>query len=305
MPSHDDTTLGRRFLISIGITFAILIAEVAGGLWTGSLALLSDAAHVFMDVFALTLSYAALRLSSLPPDDRHTFGYHRLEVLAALINGVTLGAVAVGIFSEAWSRWQDPQPIKSLEMLAIAVIGLLANLVVVFVLGGHSHEEHEHEDLNLRSAFLHVLGDLIASAGVILAALIIWQTNWTWMDPLMSVLIGLIILVSSWRVLKSSLHIFMEGVPEGLSIDELVQAMGQVDGAKEVHDLHVWSLCSGHVALSAHVVTDDNCMAENASLMLDLKRELSQYGIEHTTIQFECDTCGQGRVHPVADRAAG
>ena len=297
MPSHDDATLGKRFLISIGITFAILIAEVVGGLWTGSLALLSDAAHVFMDVFALTLSYAALRLSSLPPDDRHTFGYHRLEVLAALINGVTLGAIAVGIFSEAWSRWQNPQPIKSLEMLLIAVVGMLANLVVVFVLKGHSHEDHGREDLNVRSAFLHVVGDLIASVGVILAAVIILRTDWMWIDPLMSVLIGLIILVSSWRVLKSSLHIFLEGTPEGLSLEDVARAMSEVKGANGVHDLHVWNLCSGHVALSAHVLTDDNCMADNATLMNEIKGKLSAYGIEHTTIQFECEACGQGRVH--------
>jgi len=299
LPIHETNILGRRFLISIGITLAILLAEVTGGLWTGSLALLSDAAHVFMDVFALTLSYAALRLSSMPPDDRYTYGFHRLEVLAALINGITLGAIAVGIFSEAWARWQDPQPIKSLELLIIATIGLCANLIVVFVLGGHKHEEHEREDLNLRSAFLHVLGDVIASLGVILAAIIIWRTNWTWVDPLVSALIGLIILISSWRVLKSSLHIFLEGVPEGMSVNDIAKAINGIEGVIEVHDLHVWSLCSGHVALSAHVITDDNSMGKNASLMKDLKSGLRSYGIEHTTIQFECVPCGQGRVRPV------
>ena len=301
MPSHETTLLGRRFLISIGITLVILLGEVIGGLWTGSLALLSDAAHVFMDVFALTLSYAALRLSSLPPDDRYTYGFHRLEVLAALINGVTLGAIAFGIFSEAWSRWQDPQPIKSLEMMLIAMAGMLANLVVVFVLRGDRHDQHIHKDLNLRSAFLHVVGDLIASLGVILAAIIIWRTDWLWVDPLMSVFIGLIILVSSWRVLKSSLHIFLEGVPEGLSLTELARALTSVEGVVGVHDLHVWSLCSGHVALSAHVITNDNSMGENADLMNALKRKLSSFGIEHTTIQFECDACGQGRSHVLPD----
>jgi cobalt-zinc-cadmium efflux system protein len=303
LPNHDNTILGRRFLISIGITLAILLVEVVGGLWTGSLALLSDAAHVFMDVFALTLSYAALRLSSLPPDDRYTYGFHRMEVLAALINGITLGAIAVGIFSEAWSRWQDPQPIKSLEMLVIATMGMLANLVVFFVLRGHRHDEHVDKDLNLRSAFLHVVGDLIASLGVILAAIIILRTGWAWVDPLVSVFIGLIILVSSWRVLKSSLHIFMEGVPEGMFLNEIVLAMTGVEGVNEVHDLHVWSLCSGHVALSAHVVTDDNCAADNAKSMNEIKVKLSAFGIEHTTIQFECDACGQGRVHPARDHA--
>ncbi len=178
MQAHENTNTGKRFLISIGVTFAILIAEVIGGYWTGSLALLSDAAHVFMDVFALILSYLALRLSALPADDRHTYGFHRLEVIAALINGVTLGAIAIEIFTESWARWQNPQPIKSTEMMIIAVIGLVANLIVVFILGGHDHDheegeseaEHEREDINVRSAFLHVVGDAVSSVGVIIAA---------------------------------------------------------------------------------------------------------------------------------------
>ncbi|GAB4495381.1 MAG: hypothetical protein Fur0016_06380 [Anaerolineales bacterium] len=144
MNPHPNKTLENRFILSMVFTFAILIAEVVGGFWTGSLALLSDAAHVFMDIFALGLSYLALRLSALPADDRHTYGYHRLEVVAALINGVTLGAIAIEIFSESWKRWFNPEPIKSVEMLVIAVIGLVVNIVVAFVLGGHAHE-HEHE----------------------------------------------------------------------------------------------------------------------------------------------------------------
>jgi cobalt-zinc-cadmium efflux system protein len=157
---------------------------------------------------------------------------------------------------------------------------------------------------NVRSAYLHVLGDVISSVGVIIAAIVIWQTGWAWADPVMSVLIGIIILISSWRVLKSSLHIFMEGVPEGISVDKVARAMSEVEGVNEVHDLHVWSLCSGHVSLSAHVVTDDNCMDENASLMTFLKQRLSAFGIEHTTIQFECDTCGQGRVYLAPEHAS-
>ncbi len=145
MPTHENTGAGRRFLISIGVTIAILAIEVIGGYWTGSLALLSDAAHVFMDVFALVLSYLALRLSALPADDRHTYGFHRFEVLAALINGITLGAVAIGIFSESWQRWQNPQPVKSVEMLVIAALGLIANLIVIFVLGGHHHDHEAHQ----------------------------------------------------------------------------------------------------------------------------------------------------------------
>jgi len=303
MNPHPNKAIENRFVLSMLLTFAILIAEVIGGFWTGSLALLSDAAHVFMDVFALGLSYLALRLSALPADDRHTYGFHRLEVLAALINGVTLGAIAIEIFTESWHRWFNPEPIKSVEMLVIAVIGLVVNLVVAFVLGGHAHE-HEHEegeeehneaeDLNVRSAFLHVVGDAVSSVGVIVAAGVIWFTGWEWVDPLMSVFIGIIIVLSSWRVLKSSLHILVEGVPEHLSVEKIGASMAGVPGVLDVHDLHVWSICSGHVALSAHVITADQTITDGNGIMTELKARLKKFGIEHTTIQFECAACGQG-----------
>jgi len=302
---HPNKAIENRFILSMLLTFAILIAEVIGGFWTGSLALLSDAAHVLMDVFVLGLSYLALRLSSMPADDRHTYGFHRLEVLAALINGVTLGAIAIEIFSEAWQRWFHLQPVKSAEMLVIAVIGLVVNLVVAFVFGGHEHE-HDHEgedgaeaheeaeDLNVRSTLLHVIGDAVSSVGVIVAAGVIWFTGWEWVDPLMSVFIGIIIVLSSWRVLKSSLHILVEGVPEHLSVDKIGASIGGVPGVLDVHDLHVWSICSGHVALSAHVITADQTIADSNGIMAELKARLRQFGIEHTTIQFECAACGQG-----------
>jgi cobalt-zinc-cadmium efflux system protein len=297
MKPHPNNGIEKRFLISIILTALILVAEVIGGLWTGSLALLSDAAHVFMDIFALGLSFLALRLSSLPADDHHTYGYHRLEVLAALANGLTLGVIAIGIFSEAIQRWQNPEPIKSAEMLVIAVIGLVVNVVVAFVLGGHDHAEaaHGREDVNVKSAFLHVVGDAVSSVGVIVAAIFIGATGAPWIDPLMSMLIGVIILLSSGRVLKSSLHILVEGVPEGLSVTQVSQAMTGVMGVAEVHDLHVWSLCSGHVALSAHVLVSDQLLRDTDLVMSELKQRLqTNFGIEHTTIQFECATCGQG-----------
>lgn len=300
MLPHTNKGIEKRFIFSIALTLIILAAEVIGGLWTGSLALLSDAAHVFMDVFALGLSFLALRLSALPPDDRHTYGYHRLEVLAALINGITLGAIAIGIFSEAWKRWQNPAEIKSLEMLVIAAIGLLVNLAVAFILHNPSdhgnHNGHRHtEDVNIKSAYLHVLGDAISSFGVILAALVIWRTGWQWVDPLMSILIGVLILVSSWRVLRSSLHILVEGVPEGLSLNDVGNTMSSIPGVIEVHDLHIWSICSGHVSLSAHVIVEDQTTQSNAAMMAALKHVLHEhFDIEHTTIQFECAACGQG-----------
>jgi len=302
LPVHQNPAIEKRFLISLALTGAILVAEVVGGLWTGSLALLSDAAHVFMDIFALGLSYIALRLSALPPDDRHTYGFHRLEVLAALANGITLALVAVGIFVEAYHRLQEPEPVKSVELLIIAVIGLVVNLIVAFVLRGHLHvgdHDHDHshqvEDLNVKSAFLHVVGDAIASLGVIIAALVIWRTGWMLVDPIVSALIGLLIIASSWRVTRSSLHILIEGVPEGFKLADVARALLDAPGVIDMHDLHVWSLCSGHVSLSAHVVVADQSLAQAQSLMDEIKCRLRDgFGIEHTTIQFECEHCGQG-----------
>jgi cobalt-zinc-cadmium efflux system protein len=300
MNPHPNKTIENSFIISMILTAVILVAEIVGGYWTGSLALLSDAAHVFTDILALGLSYLALRLSALPADDRHTYGYHRMEVLAALVNGVSLVIIAIEIFTESWQRWQNPQAIKSLETMAIASIGLIVNLIIIFVLGRHGHEheeggeENEREDLNIHSAFLHVLGDVAATLGVIVAAGVIWLTGWKWVDPLMSVFIGILILFSSWRVLKSSLHILVEGIPEGLSIEKIRQSMAGVAGVQNMHDLHVWSLCSGHIALSAHIVTTNQPLADDSKIMAELKSRLSKFGIEHTTIQFECEACGQG-----------
>lgn len=303
---HNNPTTEKRFILSLSLTGLIFLAELFGGWWTGSLALLSDAAHVFLDVFALGLSFVALRLSARPPDDHHTFGYHRLEVLAALLNGATLVGISLGIFREAWERWQSPQEVKSLEMLIIAGIGLLVNLVVAYVLREQSHQHHpgdthHHQDLNVHSAFLHVLGDAISSVGVILAAILIGFTGWQWLDPLTSVLIGLMILFGSVRLLRASLHILVEGVPEDVSLEEIGQAMASTPGIAEIHDLHVWSLCSGHIALSAHAtLARDNASANHhpfgsGMVILELKRRLrEQFGIEHTTIEIENAAQSQG-----------
>jgi cobalt-zinc-cadmium efflux system protein len=314
MLAHQSKGIQRRFIISMAFTIVILIAEIIGGIVSGSLALLSDAAHVFMDLFALALSMLALRLSSLPPDDQHSFGWHRLEVFAALINGITLVVIAIGIWVEAVQRWLKPVAIQSTEMLVIAVIGLLVNLAVAFILGGHQHdhaaEPHDHsdhqghaneesvsirKDLNLNSAFLHVLGDAISSVGVILAAILIKFTGLSWIDPLVSILIGCIILVSSYRVLRGALHILVEGVPEGLSTTKINQCICELPGVVSVHDLHVWSICSGTVALSAHIVRNETSEAGQILEMQQIKEMLShKFQIEHTTIQFEDCPCLNG-----------
>jgi cobalt-zinc-cadmium efflux system protein len=289
---EDDQRTAQRFALSLALTGLILVAEVIGGLRTGSLALLSDAAHVLLDVFALAMSFAALRLAGLPPNDRHTYGYHRLQVLAALANGSTLLLVAFEIFREAWARFQHPAPVLAGPMLVVAVIGLVVNLVVALVL-----REHDHHDLNVRSAFLHVLGDALSSVGVIVAGVVILFTGWMWVDPLISALIGLIILLGSGRVLRESVHILAEGMPEGLTASQVGQAMSQIAGVEEVHDLHVWTVSPGYVALSAHVLLADQALSQTQHVMDSLKRILSEeFDIQHTTIQFECESCTQGAV---------
>lgn len=290
--SSTDGKIENRFILSLALTGLILVAEIVGGLWTGSLALLSDAAHVFLDMFALGLGYGAIRLASRPANDQHTYGFHRMKVLAAFINGATLLLVAVEIFREAWSRFQAPEPVLAGPMLAVAAVGLIVNLVVMFVL-----REHDHNDLNTRAAFLHVLGDTLSSVGVIAAGAIILFTGWVWVDPLVSVLIALVILSGAGRVLKQTVHILNESAPEGVTASEVSAAMRRASGVTEVHDLHVWTVGPGYIALSAHVVLGDQALSRTGPVMAELKEILShQFGIEHTTIQFECSNCGQGRV---------
>ncbi|MFI5341627.1 MAG: cation diffusion facilitator family transporter [Candidatus Methylomirabilales bacterium] len=298
--NHQDAHLEKRFLWALGLTCLVLVGEVAGGFWTNSLALLSDAAHVLMDVVALGLSYIALRMAAQAPSDTHSYGLHRAEVLAAVINGGTLFAIAAGIFWEAGLRLRHPEPVKSVEMLGIAAAGLALNLVVLLVLRGHSHEQdHDHDegDLNVRSAWLHVLGDTLSSVGVIVAGLVIWRTGWTLLDPAMSVAIGGVLFFGAGRLLKSGIHILMEGVPEGLQLPQIGQAIAAVPGVRDVHDLHVWSLCPGSIALSAHVTVDGPSWEEVAAIQEVLKVVLrDRFRIEHTTIQLECAQCPQGVV---------
>jgi len=292
--SHDHTNeiKENRFILALALTGLIFLVELIGGFWTHSLALLSDSAHVFMDAFALGLSYLAIRAAKLPADDKHTYGFHRMQVLAALTNGATLFLIAFEILREAWNRFQNPEAVQAGPMLVIAVIGLVVNLVVAFTLS-----KHDHDDLNTRAAFLHVLGDAVASVGVIAVGVILLFVNITWLDPLVSVLIGVLILFSSGRVLKESVHILAEGMPEGMTATTIAEIMLKVPGVSQVHDLHVWTVAPGYIALSAHVTIDDQSLSQTTEVLSALKETLHEsFEIEHTTIQFECGNCGQGLV---------
>lgn len=286
--SATDQAKGSQLVWAAYLTVLIMVAEVLGGWWTGSLALLSDAGHVFSDVASLLLAYVALRLALRPPTDRHTYGLHRSEIFAALLNAVALLVIAGLIFWEAYRRLLEPPEIKSGVMLIIAVVGLAVNLIVMLRLSPHAHG-----DLNLRSAYLHVLGDMLASVAVIVAALIMLLTPWSWRylaDPVLSGLIGLLILGSAVRVGHESLHILMEGVPLGLTLEEIALALGDIPDVTSVHHLHAWSICSNIRAISVHVVANYTSESERMRIRHAVEALLlERFGFSQTTVETECD----------------
>ncbi len=290
--AHLDRGITRGFIIAIGLTAITLVAEIIGGFWTNSLALLSDAAHVFMDLFALVLSLAAIHLAKFPASDTRTYGWHRAEIFASLINGTTLLLIGVGILSEAWGRLIHPEAVKSKEMFIIATIGLIMNLIAASRLHGHSHD-----DLNVRSAFLHVLGDAIASVGVIIGGVIMLYTEWFVLDALISMVIVLIIGWGAIRILREAGHILLEGVPKHINVNELVSKMRAVTGVNDIHHLHVWSICSHITALSAHIDVKSDYQLRQSEIIGTLEEMLDHdYHITHTTLQGECSRCITGPV---------
>ncbi|MGH3004706.1 MAG: cation diffusion facilitator family transporter [Gaiellaceae bacterium] len=281
-PGGGERSADRRALaIALGLTATYTVAEVVGGLLTGSLALLADAAHMLSDNVSIAVALFAVWIAAKPPTPERTFGFKRAEILAALANGITLVAVSFWIFYEAFRRFQEPPEILGGWMLAVAVVGLFVNVAAGLVMwrsrGG---------SLNLEAAFRHVLADLLGSVGVITAALVIILTGWLSADPLISVLIGLLVLASAWTILRDSTRILLEATPRGLDASQIGGTLASVGGVIDVHDLHVWTITSGFPALSAHVLVRprDDCHA--------IRRQLEQlveerFGIEHTTLQVD------------------
>ncbi len=284
---HLDKSIAGRFKYAILLTTLTLVAEVAGGIWTNSLALLSDAAHVFLDLFALFLSLAAIKLAAFPSSDTRTFGWHRMEVFASFINGASVFLIALGIFYEAWGRLFKPEEVKSLPMFVIAAVGLIMNLVAASALHHHSHD-----DLNVRSAFLHVIGDAAASVGVIIGGVVIYFTHMYVVDAIISIGIGFVIFWGAWRVLRESSHILLEGAPRGMSTVEVVGDIRTVPGVNAVHHLNIWTICSHILAMSAHVDIKPEYKSNQAGVLRDIEELLLQrYHISHTTLQVECTMC--------------
>lgn len=287
-----DRSISARLTFAILLTTVTLVAEIVGGVWTNSLALLADAAHVFLDLFALLLSLAAIRLAALPPSETRTFGFHRAEVFASLINGITIFLIAGGIFYEAFGRLMQPEKVNSLPMLVIATIGLIMNLLSASAL-----HEHSHDDLNVRSAFLHVIGDAAASVGVILGGVIMYYSNWFILDAVISMGIGCVVFYGAWRVLRESTHILLEGVPRGMKVADVADSIRSVEGVNDIHHINIWSICSHIVALSAHIDVKPEFKGRQAKLLHAIEHLLQErYHITHTTLQVECTHCIAGPV---------
>jgi len=273
---------GKRALAFVfALTTAFLAVEVVGGLLTGSLALLADAAHMASDAASLGLALFAVWLAERPATPRRSFGYKRAEILAALANGVTLVVVSVWIFVEAFARLQDPTPILGGWMMAVAVVGLAINVTGAYVLSRSGGES-----LNVEGALRHVMADLFGSVGVIVAAGVILLTGWRYADPIISVVIGVLILGSSWKLLRESTNILLESTPKDVDAEKVGRKMASIPGVQEVHDLHIWTITSGFPALAAHVLVgaSENCHARRRDIEAVLARD---FGIEHTTLQVD------------------
>ena len=273
----------KALRIALAATVSIFAVEVAGGLWTRSLSLLSDSAHVFMDILSFSLSYWAIVLAEKPISDTRTYGLHRFEVFAALINGLTVFFIAIAITVSAVKRFNDPQPILALPMLAIAVLGLAVNLFVIWklrpLLGG---------DVNVKSAFVHALGDAMASVAVVVGGVIIYFTGAWVVDPVMAILVAGVIFAGVYGIFRDSIQILLEGAPRGLEKSKLITAVEDIAGEDTVQDLHVWSLCSHIRSLSLHVILPQSRMKDQGNILRDINLSLEKkFNIVHTTIQIE------------------
>lgn len=286
-------TLKLRLLLGLNVLFFLI--ELGGGFLSKSLALLSDAGHMLSDIAALTLAFAAAAQAARPADRKRSFGYRRLEVLSALANGILLCGVAIAVALEAIERIGDPPEVRGPLMLAVAAAGLAVNVVGLLLLRRDSHHS-----LGIRGAFLHMLGDALGSIGAVSAALLIVGTGWTLADPLVSILIAALIVVSGIHLIRESMHILLEGVPRHIRLPDLELALRQVEGVTDIHDLHVWRIGSGFDTLTVHLVVSD---VEAWRARRDTVRELlrQKFGITHSTVQVEA--CGEQADLGCADRA--
>lgn len=294
MHAHDHSHLGEltrqtisRLALSLGLTLLFVFVEIAAGLVGNSLALLTDAAHNFTDVIALGLSWYALRLATQPSNAHKTYGYHRAGILVALVNATTLVVISCGIFYEAWQRFLNPPEVQSAILVGVGLVAFVVNLVTALLV-----KQGSEHDLNLRSTFLHLIGDVLSTLGAVTAGVIIYFTGANWLDAFVSALIGVLILWNAWGILRETVDILLEATPRDVDMSAMVRDIMQVRGVLGVHDLHVWSISGSLRTMSAHILTADISISLGAAIQAQVNELLAQrYKIAHATLQLECSGC--------------
>jgi len=284
---HDHTHGANKkvLLLSFIIITGYMVVEAIGGFLTNSLALLSDAGHMLSDSISLGIAMLAFMFGEKAASYSKTYGYKRFEILAAVLNGITLIGIALFIFYEAIERFTNPPEVATTGMLIISIIGLFVNILVAWIMMRGSDTK---DNLNMRGAFLHVLSDMLGSVGAIVAALLIMFFGWGWADPLASVIVALLVVRSGYHVTKASIHVLMEGTPSNVDVQEVIQLIEQTDGIESIHDLHIWTITSGTNALSCHAVVNDQLkIAESEHILRKIEHNLQHKGIKHVTIQLE------------------
>lgn len=294
---HEHLAAGgkRGLLIALSITLLMMVAEIIGGILSNSLALLSDAGHMFTDSLALALSYLAMKFAEMPATDRRTFGFYRLEILAALANGVILVLISIFIIYQAYLRIRAPQPVEGMLMLIVAIIGLIVNII-----GAAFLVKHHETSLNIRGAFLHIIGDAVSSVGVIAGGIVIAYTGWYLIDPILSILIAVGIIIGAGGLVTESVSILLESVPSHINIAAIADEIGQIAGVREAYHIHVWTITSGVYALSAHVIIDDRLVSGSRDLLDTIRSLLAdKFKVLHSTIQLECERCDSNALCPL------
>jgi len=288
---------GKDLLIALAITLLMMVAEIIGGLLSNSLALLSDAGHMLTDNLALLLSFFALKFASRPATQRKTFGFYRLEILAAFVNGIVLVLISLTIIYQAYLRMVNPQPVQGKLMLIIAVIGLVANVIGALFL-----HKHSASSLNIRGAYLHIVGDALSSVGVVIGGVIIIYTGWYLIDPILSMLISLVIIYGAWALVKESVNILLESAPAHINIASIGQEIAKIKGVQEAYHIHLWAITSGVYAMSAHVLVDDQMVSSSRDVVDEIRTLLTtKFNILHSTLQLECSRCDMNPVCGLPD----
>ena len=281
-----DTISGAKLLFIIILNFVITAAQTIGGLVAGSLSLISDALHNFSDGISIIISYMAIRIAHKSKDTSRTFGYKRATILAALLNSSVLIVIAIFLFKEAYERLLNPQVINGRLVIWVALVGLIANSIGVFLL-----HKNAKGDMNLRASYLHLLSDSLSSVAVVVGGVLIYFFEIYWIDPLLTILIALYVLVQSYKIVKKAVRVLMQGVPENIHTEEIVKELEKISGINDVHHVHVWSLDENNINFEAHITINDILLSETNSINHEVEQTLAHYGINHVTIQFECECC--------------